>query len=171
MRKSFLKKKKAVFLEKGKKRNHKYLFLVLDKWRLQNSYVTHISWGYLHAECRDAIRSADCSLQNEKAWQLMGTGCILAYRRANCRSVYWHVTCYVLLCSGSLLLTSDSTPLSYWQVPSRDLNSGPVGPDQWRTEGRFGVQPLPPHEIPKFWQSRTGLKIERKMFSVPIPTS
>jgi len=26
-------------------------------------------------------------------------------------------------------------------------------------------------EIPKFWQNRTGLQIERKMFSVPIPTS
>ena len=42
---------------------------------------------------------------------------------------------------------------------------------QWRTEGVFGgVQPPPP-EIPKFWQSRTGLQIEQKMFSVPIPTS
>jgi len=42
---------------------------------------------------------------------------------------------------------------------------------QWRTEG-VGVQ-HPPHptEISKFWQSRTGLQIERKMFSVPIPTS
>ena len=29
----------------------------------------------------------------------------------------------------------------------------------------------PPTEIPKFWQSRTGLQIERKMFIVPIPTS
>jgi len=28
-----------------------------------------------------------------------------------------------------------------------------------------------PSEIPKFLQSRTGLQIERKMFSVPIPTS
>ena len=27
----------------------------------------------------------------------------------------------------------------------------------------------PPPEIPKFWQSRTGLQIERKMCSVPIP--
>ena len=41
---------------------------------------------------------------------------------------------------------------------------------QWRTEGGgLGVQTLP--EIPKFRQSRTGLQIERKMFSVPIPTS
>ena len=35
--------------------------------------------------------------------------------------------------------------------------------------GVWGVQPPP--EIPNFWQSRTGLYIERKMFSVPIPTS
>ena len=34
-----------------------------------------------------------------------------------------------------------------------------------------GVQPPPLPEILKFWQSRTGLQIERKMFSVPIPTS
>jgi hypothetical protein len=31
--------------------------------------------------------------------------------------------------------------------------------------------PPPPPEILKFWHSRTGLQIERKMFSVPIPTS
>ena len=31
-----------------------------------------------------------------------------------------------------------------------------------------GFQTAP--EIPKFWQSRTGLQIVRKMFSVPIPT-
>jgi hypothetical protein len=39
--------------------------------------------------------------------------------------------------------------------------------------GGWGVvnRPPPPPEIPKFWQSRTGLQIERKMFSVPIPTS
>ena len=36
--------------------------------------------------------------------------------------------------------------------------------------GLEGSNPPPP-EIPKFWQSRTGLQIERKMFSVPIPTS
>jgi hypothetical protein len=39
-------------------------------------------------------------------------------------------------------------------------------------EGGFGVfNTPPPPEIPKFWQSRNGLQIERKMFSVPIPTS
>ena len=39
---------------------------------------------------------------------------------------------------------------------------------QWRTkEGGSN----PPPEIPKFWQSRTKLQIEQKMFSVPIPTS
>jgi len=43
-------------------------------------------------------------------------------------------------------------------------------PNQWRTEGGTGVHPLPP-EVPKFWQSRTGLQIEWKMFSDPIPTS
>jgi hypothetical protein len=36
--------------------------------------------------------------------------------------------------------------------------------------GGFGVFKHPP-EIPKFWQSRARLQIERKMFSVPIPTS
>ena len=36
--------------------------------------------------------------------------------------------------------------------------------------GVWGVQPPPP-KIPKFWQSRTGLQMERKMFSVPIPTT
>jgi hypothetical protein len=35
--------------------------------------------------------------------------------------------------------------------------------------GVWGFQ-TPPPEIPKFWQSRTWLQIERKMFSVPIPT-
>ena len=38
-------------------------------------------------------------------------------------------------------------------------------PNQWRTEGGWGVQP------PEISQSRTGLQTERKMFSVPIPTS
>jgi hypothetical protein len=38
---------------------------------------------------------------------------------------------------------------------------------QWHTRGGFQTPP----EIPKFWQSRTGLQIERKMFSIPIPTS
>jgi hypothetical protein len=39
-------------------------------------------------------------------------------------------------------------------------------------KGGVGVFKLPPPpEIPKFWQSRTGLQIERKMFSFPIPTS
>ena len=42
---------------------------------------------------------------------------------------------------------------------------------QWRTVGGgLGVF-NPPSEIPKFWQSRTWLQIERKMFSVPVPTS
>jgi hypothetical protein len=42
---------------------------------------------------------------------------------------------------------------------------------QWRTEWGFGGFKPPSAEIPKFWQSRTGLQIERKMFNVPIPTS
>jgi hypothetical protein len=37
--------------------------------------------------------------------------------------------------------------------------------------GGLGLQTPRPPEIPEFWQSRTGLQIERKMFSVPIPTS
>ena len=37
--------------------------------------------------------------------------------------------------------------------------------------GGFGGFNAPPPEIPKFWQIRTGLQIEQKMFSVPIPTS
>jgi len=37
--------------------------------------------------------------------------------------------------------------------------------------GVWGVEPPPPPEIPKFCKSRTGLQTERKMFSVPIPTS
>ena len=40
-----------------------------------------------------------------------------------------------------------------------------------RESGLGGFKPPPPNEIPKFWESRTGLQIERKMFSVPIPTS
>ena len=36
--------------------------------------------------------------------------------------------------------------------------------------GGWGVQPPPP-EIPKFWQSCIWLQIERKIFSVPTPTS
>jgi hypothetical protein len=35
--------------------------------------------------------------------------------------------------------------------------------------GGLGCSSPPPPEIPKFWQSRTRLEIERKMFSVPIP--
>ena len=42
---------------------------------------------------------------------------------------------------------------------------------QWRTKGRLGGGSTPPTEIPKFWQSRTGLQIEPKMFSVSIPAS
>jgi hypothetical protein len=38
-------------------------------------------------------------------------------------------------------------------------------------KGGFGVFNPPPPEIPKFWQSPTGLQIQRKMFSVSIPTS
>jgi hypothetical protein len=41
----------------------------------------------------------------------------------------------------------------------------------WRTVGGFGGFRPPLPEIPKFWQSRTGLQIERIMFSVPTPTS
>ena len=37
--------------------------------------------------------------------------------------------------------------------------------------GVWGVQTPPPPEITKFWQSCIWLQIERKMFSVPIPTS
>ena len=44
------------------------------------------------------------------------------------------------------------------------LNSGIL-----RDGGRWDVQTPP--EIPEFWRSRTGLQIERKMFSVPIPAS
>jgi hypothetical protein len=36
--------------------------------------------------------------------------------------------------------------------------------------GGWGVQPPPPRNS-EVLQSRTGLQIERKMFSVPIPTS
>ena len=43
---------------------------------------------------------------------------------------------------------------------------------QWHTEGRgLGCSTTPLPEIPKFSQSRTGLQIEQKMFSVHIPTS
>ena len=43
--------------------------------------------------------------------------------------------------------------------------------NQWRTEGGGFGGFKPPPKIPKIWQSRTGLQIEREMFSVPIPTS
>jgi len=50
-------------------------------------------------------------------------------------------------------------------------NTSDIGLRQWRTEGG-GLNPTlnPTSEIPKFWQSRTGLQIERKMFSVHIQT-
>ena len=40
----------------------------------------------------------------------------------------------------------------------------------YRGGGVGGSNPPPP-EITKYWQSRTGLQIEQKMFSVPISTS
>ena len=61
-------------------------------------------------------------------------------------------------------------PLS-WAHHYMQLRVCPVTPrhkPSGVTRGVGGVQ-TPPPEIPKFCQSWTGLQIERKMFSVPIP--
>jgi hypothetical protein len=42
---------------------------------------------------------------------------------------------------------------------------------RWRNEGGGGVWVFKPPRNSEVLQSRTGLKIEQKMFIVPIPTS
>ena len=51
------------------------------------------------------------------------------------------------------------------------LNYSKYSDDSGVPRGGFGeVQTPPPAKIPKFWQSRNGLQIEQKMFSVHILT-
>jgi hypothetical protein len=58
-----------------------------------------------------------------------------------------------------------------WPLPSCSTVKNMWSHTQWRTGGEVGGFKLPPPpEIPKFWQSRTGLQIKCEMFSVPIPT-
>jgi hypothetical protein len=52
-----------------------------------------------------------------------------------------------------------------------DVSQMPYVRNQWRTEGGWGVQTTPPPRNSEVLLSRTGLQIERKMFSVPIPTT
>jgi hypothetical protein len=55
-----------------------------------------------------------------------------------------------------------------WEMCCKKLQYRRV---QWCTEGGvWGVQPPPPRNS-EVLQSRTGLQMERKMFSVPIPAS
>ena len=71
---------------------------------------------------------------------------------------------YSGICNMEYVITTYSFPLLLW-LHERALFPGYTY--QWRTDGEgLDGSNLPPPQIPTFWQSRTGLQIERKMFSV-----
>ena len=81
---------------------------------------------------------------------------------------HWHSQCSPspAIRDNVLVKPSLETPMHRLRCHSRTYVS--VLTESYR---RGGVMVFNPREIPKFWQSRTGLQIEQKMYSVPIPTS
>ena len=115
-------------------------------------------------------------------WSVLTSGLDDACEILKCGMIYQCVLAWsndvMNLTRGVSRSWEETKPLScmYYEVKNAWTN-GPTSTSpyftawcvikQWHTEGGL----TPPPEIPKFWQSRTGLQIERKMFSVHIATS
>jgi hypothetical protein len=116
--------------------------LLVNKSDLVNKYTKH----FVHFTN---------SIDFEKLWthQLSQT---TVNKHSNINTNAYMYTCYSGKHKRMDCTSHMNSPKLYMAVAYRGV--------VWR------LQPPPP-EIPKFWQSQTGLQIERQMFSVPVPTS
>jgi hypothetical protein len=92
---------------------------ISGSWQMTFTKQFHHTYFLRICTCRMQGRHSFSRLfpAKGKSVDIMGTGLTEACPWTSCRSVNWHVTCSVLVCSGSslarMLLSSDSDPASY----------------------------------------------------------